>query len=347
MHKKIKTIGLLLGSTATLYGWQTWRTRQERQTVPPPGELIDINGRQQHIWRQGSGSPLVLIDGGLGSYSADWQLVFPLLPPNISVMIIDRPGLGWSPPTTAPRTSRYMAKELKAVLDALDLDKTPLILVGHSLGAFTARMFAHLYPEQVKGAILIDGAHEDFPERLPSLYAKLLNLVDPIFRPLASLGARLGGNRAGVAFFQNRPLPEYPTDFWSRFTPEGHRQFTIPRKWPSYIETTFAELAGFKESCQQIRIATQTNPRPFKHHPLITLCANVEISAERFRKLSPQPFSRENFISEWERMQAAINHLSHQGELRVIPDSGHNITLEKPAVVAQAIIDIVERTVKK
>ncbi len=40
----------------------------------------------------------------------------------------------------------------------------PYLLVGHSLGGFYARHYAHRFPGEVAGLVLLDLAHEDYDE---------------------------------------------------------------------------------------------------------------------------------------------------------------------------------------
>lgn len=39
----------------------------------------------------------------------------------------------------------------------------PYLLVGHSLGGTLIQLYAHRYPDNVKGIVLVDAAHEDLP----------------------------------------------------------------------------------------------------------------------------------------------------------------------------------------
>ena len=340
MKKLLRTILVTGGGIAALIGWQRWRTDQEHKELPAPGQLLDINGRKQHIRHLGNKNSdlLLLIDSGLGGYSAAWYKVLAQLPPDLQVVVIDRPGMGWSDPATTPRTSRHMAQELKKILDHLNLSQTKLILVGHSLGAFNMRLFAHLYPERVKGAILIDGAHETFIDKLPSTYLQLLGAT-PILRPLARFAGQLGLSRLAVTLATKTQPPEYPDNFWQEFDPQAFNEISVPRMWANYVDTVFAEFAGFTDSSKQIKTATQANPRPFKNLPLIALSSTPEITAKRIASIAP--INQERFIDHWCDMQASLSQLSHQEELRLSKNSGHNIILEEPETVVQAMIDIV------
>jgi pimeloyl-ACP methyl ester carboxylesterase len=43
----------------------------------------------------------------------------------------------------------------------------PYVLVGHSFGGYSARLFAASYASDVAGVVLIDAAHEDEVARMP------------------------------------------------------------------------------------------------------------------------------------------------------------------------------------
>ena len=67
----------------------------------------------------------------------------------------DRAGMGWSEAGPEPRDSNQYASELAALLDKAGEDP-PYLLVGHSLGGHTIRIFADQHPDQVVGLVLVD-----------------------------------------------------------------------------------------------------------------------------------------------------------------------------------------------
>jgi pimeloyl-ACP methyl ester carboxylesterase len=67
----------------------------------------------------------------------------------------DRPGLGQSEPTPAPRDGETLARELHELLGALKLPP-PYVLVGHSLGGAIVQIFANFYPREMKALVLLD-----------------------------------------------------------------------------------------------------------------------------------------------------------------------------------------------
>lgn len=164
-------IGRVLGGLALLAGaaYQALATARERDKYPAPGQLVEIKGRRMHLHCAGEGSPTVVVDSGLGSYSADWQLVQPEVAKFTRICTYDRPGYGWSQPGPRPRTSRQMARELHSLLAAAQGAGLagPYLLVGYSLGGFNVRLYARQHPDEVAGLVLVDSAHEEMLSRLP------------------------------------------------------------------------------------------------------------------------------------------------------------------------------------
>jgi pimeloyl-ACP methyl ester carboxylesterase len=57
-------------------------------------------------------------------------------------------------------TTQAMVDDLHRLLTNANL-QPPYILVGHSAGGFTLRVFAHDYPDEVAGLIFVDSSHPD------------------------------------------------------------------------------------------------------------------------------------------------------------------------------------------
>jgi pimeloyl-ACP methyl ester carboxylesterase len=117
--------------------------------------LIDIGGYRLDAWIVGSGSPVIAIDSGLGEGYESWWPIARRLAGNATVVLYARAGYGRSDVGPFPRTATQAASELWRLLSAADLEG-PYIIVGHSLGALHALMFAQLYPDATAGIIVID-----------------------------------------------------------------------------------------------------------------------------------------------------------------------------------------------
>lgn len=119
---------------------------------------------------QGSGSPAVVFESGLGDSSDSWNPVIREVAAWTRVVAYDRAGLGESPPARAPRTARQIALELHQALGKAEI-APPYVLVGHSAGGFYVRVFANLYPDEVAALVLVDPTPEDFFQKVAAVQA--------------------------------------------------------------------------------------------------------------------------------------------------------------------------------
>lgn len=123
---------------------------------PPPGRLIDIGGYRLHLNCTGEGGSTVVLEYGLEGSYLDWHRVQPEIAQFARVCSYDRAGYGWSDPSPQDRVPSAMAEELHALLRAAG-EKPPYIVVGHSYGSLIAQMFAHRFPQETSGLVLVDG----------------------------------------------------------------------------------------------------------------------------------------------------------------------------------------------
>lgn len=125
------------------------------------GRLIEVAGRSLFITCVGDKKPTVLLEAGLGGDHTSWERVQPAVAEMARVCSYDRAGLGASDSATTPRTSADVVQEFHDLLAAAG-ESGPYLLVGHSFGGLFVRHFAHEYPDEVLGVILVDAVHEDW-----------------------------------------------------------------------------------------------------------------------------------------------------------------------------------------
>jgi pimeloyl-ACP methyl ester carboxylesterase len=110
---------------------------------------IENNGASIWYAAYGSGSPVILLHGGMGN-SGNWGYQVPaLIERGYRVVVIDSRGHGRSTRDTQPYTYELMASDVLAGMDTLQLDKAAM--VGWSDGACTALVLASQAPERVAG----------------------------------------------------------------------------------------------------------------------------------------------------------------------------------------------------
>lgn len=140
--------------------------RRDLARVPPPGRMVFIGSHRLHLWCKGSGTPLVLMDSGLGGTSFVYNFVMDGVADFTQGCAFDRSGQGYSDEAPTGQTSLQIARDMRALLAALGV-KEPVVLVGSSFGGFNVRLFATEYPGQTMGVVLVDASHEDQGGGLP------------------------------------------------------------------------------------------------------------------------------------------------------------------------------------
>jgi pimeloyl-ACP methyl ester carboxylesterase len=170
--------GLLIVVVSTGAAWQWIATRNELSATPPPGRLVDVDGRRLHIWCTGSGAPSVILETGLGGTTVDWGFVQPAVAQFTRVCSYDRAGMGYSNPGPTPRTARRMARELGQLLERSGIDK-PVVLVGASIGGLIVRVFVSEQAERAAGLVPVDATHEDREDEVPQL-ARVVPIISSI-----------------------------------------------------------------------------------------------------------------------------------------------------------------------
>ena len=110
---------------------------------------VEHDGTRVWYATYGSGSPVILLHGGLG-HSGNWGYQVPaLVRSGYRAVLIDSRGHGRSTRDARPFTYELMASDVLAVMDILNLEKAGL--VGWSDGACTALILASKAPERVAG----------------------------------------------------------------------------------------------------------------------------------------------------------------------------------------------------
>ena len=305
----------------------------------PPGIMIDVGGHRLHVDCRGQGHPTVVVENGLGDFSFDWVLVQSAVAAQTRMCTYDRAGYAWSEPGPTPRTFDQLNLELREALSRLG-EKPPFVLVGHSFGGPVIRNFAALHLSEVAGMVLVDSVFEN--QRVP-IQGKAVRLREgatgkPIPPPRLEMRA---GDRTSHLPSPNpraaeapapldplyRRLPEREQGFqaWAQSLPELARAENSQREWSTEY---FA------------RMYSAPSDGALGEMPLIVLTRarggysdKLDVSAAQL---------------ETERLagQAQLARLSTRGR-QIMLECGHNMELEAPAGVADAIGQVVDAARKR
>lgn len=305
------------------------------QAPPPPGNLVDIGGYRLHLFCEGAGSPTVVLSAGAGDFSVDWALVRPTISKLARVCSYDRAGEAWSDAGPVPRTLRQEAYELHLALNKAG-EHGPYILVGHSLGGLTMRIYAERFPDEVAGVVLVDATSED---ATLAMRGKLVHV-------------RLTA--------QNRPIPDVQTFQSSPPQPlseqdrkdflDMEKQFGPQKTTPPYTllppETQQLDLWArsqlpksqpsddyLAEELQQMYLRSQKSPPPLGDKPLFIIIAGLagsgppNVSAEEWKRLNEEKVEQKKLFAM----------LSTNSKVLIDEKSGHHVQIEDPQTVIDAI----------
>jgi pimeloyl-ACP methyl ester carboxylesterase len=296
--------------------------------LPPPGRMIDIGGRRLHAQISGKSGPSVILESGLAATSLTWALVQPLIAQFARVMSYDRASLGWSDNATHPATALNAVQDLELLLSRAELP-APFVLVGHSFGALIARILQQRHPELVAGLVLVDPVvRDEWRDPTPQRRAMLGRGVMLSRRgaTLARIGVvrfaltRLTGGAQRVPGLLGKIFAGRGAATANRLVGEVRK---IPREhWPAVAahwseERAFRTMAGYLENLP-LSVSQLDERRDLGDLPIVILSSGNS---------SPEG------LAEHERDV----RLSTRGEHIVVPNTGHWINLDAPAVIADAV----------
>ena len=278
------------------------------------GEYIALSDGIVHYEASGpEGAPSVVFIHGISIPYVVWDSNFPIVADaGYRAVLYDRYGVGFS---DRLRGIRYDAdlfdRQLLELVGKLKL-KTPLTLVGFSLGGSIAVIFAERHPELVKGLILVDPGGFPIPmaageklflnlERLPGLGEYLIRLCGEKMSNPDSQGSDL---------YDQALLPGYV-----------ERLKGLER----YKGTLYAWLSTIR------------------HFPIQELESSYRAVGDS-RKPVLLVWGKEDCVLPFattEKVRAAIP----QAELLAVEQAGHASHYEKSAVVSAAILSFLRRIV--
>jgi pimeloyl-ACP methyl ester carboxylesterase len=287
---------------------------------PPIGQMVDVGGYRLHLHEQGEGDVTVVMDAGAGGIGLHWSLVQAEIAKHARTVVYDRAGMGWSEPSPKPRTAEVMAQELHALLTNAGIP-APYVLVGHSFGGVVIRQFARQYPNEVVGMVLVDAAHEEQFKRFPKPMLAMMSRMLPMMKLMRLVfAAGIPALRVSSMALDKR-VPQSIAEIDRAIRATSARHFA-------------AQLREFEV------IVSSKNPpvETLGDIPLVVLSHGI-----------PQPMP--NFSDEinaeyetiWQDLQGEQAALSSNSQRIIAQHSGHDIQLEQPELVIEAVQQILEQ----
>ena len=310
VFRVLLVLTLVLAASGIVY--ENIAEARDRRFNPMPGKRVDVGGYKMHLHCIGEGSPTVILESGLGDTYISWRKVQPQISSFARVCSYDRAGIGYSDSSSDPRTSQAIATQLHRLLQAAAI-APPYILVGHSMGGFTVRLFTTLYRNEVAGMVLVDASHPDqenrFPPELKNMWATQIRESEFLAYTMPFGIPRL------LSLCEDDPVQR-----------AAECNFHSARE-------VVAELKSFPES------AAQTAATPaLGNLPLAVLSHDPDKPSADLPPDLAKPVN-----DAWEKMQEELSHLSTRGTQTIAKNSGHYIQLDRPEIVIDAVKTVLDQ----
>jgi pimeloyl-ACP methyl ester carboxylesterase len=300
-------------------------------TPNPSGKMVDLGGHRLHVNCSGHGGPAIIVENGQGDFSFDWVLVQQRVERFTRICTYDRAGYAWSDPGPLPRTFAQINLELHDALKKLG-ENGPYVLVGHSYGGPVIRNFAATYPRDVAGLVLVDAAFEGMRAGIGNKQTAQLGKggrdreIPPPHEEMT--GSDQAAFRSADAsdssepidpVYKNLPLHEQRLQLWAQNLSALKKTEENQREWS---EVYFA------------RFLAKTQTHSLGSVPTIVLTraeggydSDLDVSATQMEQ-------------ERKDGQAMLARLSTDSKQTILP-CGHNMELEDPAAVTEAVQEMV------
>jgi pimeloyl-ACP methyl ester carboxylesterase len=308
-----------------------------------PQTLVAIRGgRHLNMACVGAGKPTVIFLSGLGSGNFDWRKVQPAIGNVTRACAYDRAGYGFSEPAAEPSDVDNTVADLHALLHASRM-KTPVILVGHSLGGLYATVYAERYPDEVSGMVLVDPAFSGQARTIAdavgskaadAMAASNVQTLAALDRciALAQSGRLSLPAEAKSDCLDNPPDPD----------PDLHRERDREAKtvgFQAMLRSEFQAANVVGRDGQTLDDRESANPAG--HLGTMPLVVLTRGNASDLPGLSASEVVKSD--AAWREGHDHLAALSTHGKNTVVPHSGHFIQLDQPSAVIAGILEVVDK----
>jgi pimeloyl-ACP methyl ester carboxylesterase len=189
--------------------------------APGTGAYAEVNGVNLYYESLGSGRPMILLHGGLGSGEM-FGPILPALAAEHRVIVVDLQGHGRTADIDRPIDHKLLADDIAALIDHLNLDRPDL--VGYSLGGGVAFWTAVQHPDKV-GKLVMASANV----RRDAIPAEMLAQQGQV-------------NAAAAEFMRDTPMFE----LYQRVAPH-------PENFPRLLDKVGAMMAQDFDYSEEVR----------------------------------------------------------------------------------------------
>ncbi|MGW5687811.1 alpha/beta fold hydrolase [Nonomuraea sp. NPDC003754] len=290
--------------------------------------LVDIGGRRIHLWRDGVGSPTVVVVPALGEPALNWAGLLPKLAAETTTVLFDKAHLGWSDPAWGAGSARRNADDLRRALRLARISP-PYILVGHSAGGYVVRLFCAAQPDEIAGVVLVDSSHPEQGRHFPWTRTHMLwRILKWRLTPLGlrRLVTELGWDGAATRAIAARRLPpEWDQAGMALDFSDRQRRGQL-REMLATITINPSQVLRDAPTLGSIPLTVISSSRT---DPTLTDLAHIA--------------ERSAFYDIWEPLQKDLTTLSSETRHVVADPAGHHVHRHRPEVVVAEVLAHVRR----
>jgi pimeloyl-ACP methyl ester carboxylesterase len=292
-------------------------------------EKFEYSGNAKpSITISGTGNITLVLEAGMGNWSLFYKKVIPELSARYKVVTVNRAGYNNEVVPNQCRDAATIAEELHEALEGSSLGDS-IVLVGHSFGGLVVRMYQNLYPQKVVGLVLLDAAHPNQFDILPSPFNQLKEDQKKGMKKLVKTAQRgwLKSN-SGKKRIPTFNLPEDMLNDYYSITTE-----------PQYYATYAKEVSDFDASLNQVRVLSSLGSLP-----LLVLASEHSMDESTMQGVKKYPYVEHN--QAWLTLQRELAELSTNSSFASTTLSNHYLSVFQPEWTSQEIVKFITAKVR-
>ncbi len=265
-----------------------------------------------HVVECGRGPTVVLVAGFPQTCYA-WRRVMPLLAPQFQVIALDLPGQGDSDKPAEGYDTMTAGRRVQALMETLGVRR--YVFVGHDIGSWVGYPYAHQFPDELRGLVLLDG-------NIPGVTLAPTLTLGPdnwrtwhfLFNPIPDLPEALltGRERILIEWFFSRKAANWTTTFSAADIDEYERAYQT-------LGGLRGMLGYYRAVLEDIEQNTPLTARKIDV-PVLALGGEFGSAPDLYQRMQP---------------------LAEDVRGGLLANSGHYLPEEQPAALATEIINFI------